>query len=77
MYKIVEVSTETWNNSGVSVLKIHEDLDVNKTLLLLLRISGINKRLNCMNIYHLIVKKQKENMVLKNDRIHKTTNWKV
>ena len=33
---MIKVSAETWNNAGVSVLKIHENDDVNKTLLLLI-----------------------------------------
>ena len=34
MFKM-DISAETWNNTGVSVFKIHEDDDVNNTLLLL------------------------------------------
>ena len=42
MYKMVDVSAETWNNAGV--LKTYENDDVNKPLLLLLcNISGITK----------------------------------
>ena len=59
MYKMIQISAETWNNAGVSVLKIHENDDVNKTLLLLLYISDISKRLGCANIYDLIDKKIK------------------
>ena len=33
MYKMVNISDETWNKTGVSVIKIHENNDVNKTLL--------------------------------------------
>ena len=56
---MVKISAETWNNAGVSVLKIYENDDVNKTLLLFLCISGISKRLGCANIYDLIDKKIK------------------
>ena len=56
---MIKISAETWNNAGVSVLKIHENDDVNKTLLLFLCISGISKRLGCANIYDLIIKKSK------------------
>ena len=37
-------------NAGVSVLKIHENNGVNKTILLALWISDISKRLGCTNI---------------------------
>ena len=43
MYKIVDISAETWNKAEVSVIKIHEIDDVNKTVLLLLCISGAKK----------------------------------
>ena len=59
MYKIIKISAETWNNAGVSALKIHENDDVNKTLLLLLCISDISKRLGFANIYDLIDKEIK------------------
>ena len=49
-------SAETWNNAGVSALKIHENVDVNKTLLLSLCLSVKSKRLGCENIYDLIDK---------------------
>ena len=60
MYKMVDISTETWNKTGVSVISIHENDDVNKTLLLLLCISGISKRWGGTNIYDLINKEIKE-----------------
>ena len=50
MYKTIKISAETWRNAGVSVLKIHENDDVNKTLLLVLCISDISKRLGCTSI---------------------------
>ena len=59
MYKMIKICAKTWNNAGVSVLKIHENDDVNKTLLLLLCISDISKRLGCANIYDLIDKEIK------------------
>ena len=34
MYKIVDISAETWNKAGVSVIKAHENDDVNKTLII-------------------------------------------
>ena len=45
MYKMVDISTETWNKVEVSVLKIHENNDVNKTVLLLLCISDAKKKM--------------------------------
>ena len=33
MYKIVDISVETWNKAGVSVTNTHENDNVNKTLL--------------------------------------------
>ena len=59
MYKIVKISVETWNKARVSLLKIHENDCVNKTLLLLLCISDISKRLGCANIYDPIDKEIK------------------
>ena len=50
MYKMIEISAETWRNAAVSVLKIHENNDVNKTFLLALCISDISKRLGCTSI---------------------------
>ena len=45
MYKMVDISAETWNKTGVSVIKEHEIGDVNKIILLLLCISDIGRRL--------------------------------
>ena len=54
---MVDISVETWNKSNVSVIKIHENDDVNKTLLKLLCISDIAKRCVGKNLYDLIDKK--------------------
>ena len=43
MYKMVDISTETWNKTKVSVINIHENNDLNKTLLKLLGISDVKK----------------------------------
>ena len=59
MYKMVDISPETWNKAGVSVIRIHENDNVNKTLLLLLCISDISKRWDSTNIYDLIDKEIK------------------
>ena len=42
---MIKISAKTWNNAGVSVLKINENNGGNKKFLLLLCISGISKRL--------------------------------
>ena len=63
---MIKVSAETWNNAGVSVLKIHENDDVNKTLLLLICFSDISKKLGCPNIYDLIDKEIKGKYNIKN-----------
>ena len=57
---MVDISTETWHKAGVSVIRIHENDDVNKTLLLLLCISDISKRWGGTNIYDLVDKEIKE-----------------
>ena len=44
MYKMVDISAETWNKAEVSLIQIHENDDVNKTVLLLLRIFDAKKR---------------------------------
>ena len=43
MCKMVDISAETWNKAKVSVINIHENDDVNKTLLKLLCISEKKK----------------------------------
>ena len=44
MYKLVDISAKTWIKAKVSVMKIHENNNVNKTVLLLLCISDASKR---------------------------------
>ena len=51
---MVDISTETWINTEVSVIKIHDN--ANKTLLKLLCISDITKRWGSKNIYDMIDK---------------------
>ena len=69
IYKIVDISAETWNKTAVSVIKAHQNDDVNKTLFLLLCIPHIGKRWDGKNLYDQIdteikgkydVKKMKE-----------------
>ena len=59
MYKMVDISAETWDKAGVSVIKIHEDGNVNKTLLLFLFFSDISKRWGGTSIHDLIDKEIK------------------
>ena len=66
MYKMVDISAETWNKAEVSVIKIHKNDNVNKTLLKLLCISDIAKRWGGKNIYDLIDKEIKGKYMVKN-----------
>ena len=54
MYKMLYISTETWNKTEISVIKIHENYDVNKTVLLLFCISDVKKIWGGKNLYDLI-----------------------
>ena len=56
---MVDISVETWNMAGVSVIRIYENDNVNKTVLLLLCTSDISKRWGGRNIYDLIDKEIK------------------
>ena len=66
MYKMVDISAETWNKAEVSVIKIHKNDNVNKTLLKLLCISDIAKRWGGKNIYDVIDKEIKGKYMVKN-----------
>ena len=59
MYKMVDISIETWNKAEVSVINIHENDNANKTLLKLICISDIAKRRGGKNLYDLIDKEIK------------------
>ena len=59
MYIMVDISAETWNKAEVSVIKKHENDDVNKTVLLLLCVSDVKKRWHGKNLYDLIDKEIK------------------
>ena len=65
MYKMVDISAETWINAEVSVINIHENDNANETLLKLVCISEIPKKWGGKNIYDLLIKKLKENTWLK------------
>ena len=56
MCRMIYISTETWNKSEVSVIKIHENDNVIKIVLLLLCISDAKKRWGGKNLYDLIDK---------------------
>ena len=56
MYKMVDISAETWNKVEVSEIKIHENDDVNKKVLLFLT---QKKRWVGKNLYDLIDKEIK------------------
>ena len=60
MYKMVDISVETWNKAEVSVINIHENDNSIKTLLKLICISDIAKRWGSKNIYDMIDKEIKE-----------------
>ena len=63
---MVDISTETWNKAEFSVIKIHKNDNVHKTLLRLLCISDIAKRWRGKKIYDLIDKEIKEKYTIKN-----------
>ena len=63
---MVDISAEKWNNTEISVIRIHENDDVNKALLLLLCISDISKRWRGRHFYDLINKEIKEKYKVKN-----------
>ena len=65
IYKIVDISAETWNKTAVSVIKAHQNDDVNKTLFLLLCISHIGKDGMVRIFMTRLKQKSKENMMLK------------
>ena len=53
---MVDISAETWNKAEISVIKVHKNDDINKTLLKLLCMSDVTKRWYGKNIYDLIDK---------------------
>ena len=54
MYKMVDIKAKTWNKTEVAAMKIHENGNVDKTILLFLCISDLGKRSGSKNIYDLI-----------------------
>ena len=65
MYKMVDISSETWMKADVFVIKIHENENVNKAVLLLLCISDAKKDGVVKIFMTWLIKKLKENMGLK------------
>ena len=59
MYKMVDSSAKTWSKAEVAAINIHENDDVNKTVLLSLCISDASKRWFGKNLYDLIDKEIK------------------
>ena len=59
MYKMVDSSAKTWSKAEVTAINIHENDDVNKTVLLSLCISDASKRWVGKNLYDLIDKEIK------------------
>ena len=59
MYKMIYISAETWNKAEVSLIRVHENDNVNKTRLLFLFFFDISKRWGGKNIYDLIDKEIK------------------
>ena len=66
MYKMVVISAKTWIKAEVSVIKIHENDNVNKAVLLLLCISDATKRWGGKSLYDLINKEIKGKYGVKN-----------
>ena len=62
---MVDISVETWNKAKVSVINIHENDNVNKTVSLLLCISDVKKDGVVKIFTTWLIKKLKENMILK------------
>ena len=66
MYKMVVISAKTWIKAEVSVIKIHENDNVNKAVLLLLCISDATKRWGGKSLYDLTDKEIKGKYGVKN-----------
>ena len=63
---MININFNTWNKAGVSVIRVHENDNVNKTLLQLLCVCDINTRQVGKNIYDLIDKEIKGKYKVKN-----------
>ena len=65
MYKMVDISAEVWNKAEVSVTRVHENDNLNKTLLKLICISDAKKDEVVKIFMTWLIKKLKENMELR------------
>ena len=63
---MVDIKAETWNKPEVAAIKIQENDNVDKTVLLFLCISDLGKRSSCKNIYDLIDEETKGKYQVKN-----------
>ena len=63
---MVDIKAETWNKAEVAAIKIQENDNVDKTVLLFLCISDLGKRSGCKNIYDLIDEETKGKYQVKN-----------
>ena len=63
---MININSKTWNKAGISVIRVNENDDVNKTLLRLIGTCDINKRWDGKNIYDLIDKEIKGKYEVKN-----------
>ena len=59
MYKMIDISVETWNKAEVSVINIHENDNANKAFLKIIFISDIARRWGSKNFYDFIDKEIK------------------
>ena len=66
MFKMVDISTKTWNKAEVAVINIQENDNVKKTLFKLLHISDAKIRWGGKNLYDLINKEIKGKYEVKN-----------
>ena len=74
---MVDIDSNTWNEAGVSVIRVHESDNVNKTILRLLCICDLNKRWGGKNIYDLVGNEIKGKQQIRNERTYKTAIQKV
>ena len=64
---MVDISAETWNKNGVSLIIVYENDNANKIRILLLYMSEISKKWGGTNIYDLIDKEIKGKYGVKNE----------
>ena len=75
MYKMVDISVETWNKAEISVINMHENDNANKALLIC--ISDIPKKNGVVKISMTwLIKKLRENIKLQAWVILQNSKWK-